>query len=442
MNTNGKQSLFDDKRIVMLSSFLVALMAWIVVAGFINPGDERQIPNIRIDYAKKQNDYLSHNLQIVGGFPAEYAEVLVRGEASVLSNLGSTDVTVYADYSAVNTPGVHIVPLRYDRIKPGVYSIISWSVKNSDHSLRRNPTSSVQLTFEEVGKKSININVKSEGITAEDGYFKDNAVPSSQTVVISGPKNNVARVASAEAVISEQMKLKENMSFSGVPVTLLDESGNKLNNDELGLTLSAEMIEVNIQILEIREIKLEVGFVGVPHNFDLDWFKTKISLSHVNMKVVGNTESLNSLGGVLNIGDIDLSTLSLDWKSETFPVNLPGDGTILKNYGQLKQVNVNFDSSDLVQKDFDVENIVVRNVPKGFVIEPVVDYVSNVTLIGPRDQIDRLLAENIIVEIDAFGLSTSSKSGQQTIPARVLVPSANRVFASGDYTQICDVTVE
>lgn len=442
MKKSNKRSIFDNKRVMLVFSLVTAILAWIIVAGFIDPGADREIANVRIDYREKEADYIAKGLQIVGDYPAVNGEVKVSGDGSVISPLNNADVRIYADYSAVNDAGVHVVPLRAERVAPGNYNIIDYSIKTTENSLRRNAEQSVTITFEKVATATKEIEVRSDGLVAAEGFYKDMPpLLSVQEVVITGPESAVNRVSKVEAVVPDEGERRDTAIYS-LPLVLLDEAGSTLSATDLGLTLSTENVEVTIRILEIRSIKLDIGFTGLTPGFDTAWLRERFTLDHDTLQVAGTTEALNSLGETLTIGSIDVSTLSLDWEPQPFDIVLPGEENgLLRNYDQRTQVMVSFSHEGLVQKDFDVENITIANKPQGVDIKPLLEVIPNVTLLGPADQLDGVLPEGITVEIDAFGV-TMANSGQQTIPARVLIPGANHVFAIGDYKQVCDVTVE
>ena len=103
---------------------------------------------------------------------------------------------------------------------------------------------------------------------------------------------------------------------------------------------------------------------------------------------------------------------------------------------------MSFDTEELAEQTFTVaeENIEVIHGAENLEITPVQSRGINVQLVGPVDVLESLLPENIIVQVDAFGV-TATESGQQTIRARVLVGSSNQVFAVCAYEVLCDVKV-
>ncbi len=438
MDDNKKKTIFDNKRIVLLFAFVLAILSWIVVAGFINPGQTRVISNIKIDYTKKEADYQNKNLQIVSDLSdLAYADLQISGDGSLLSSITNADVIVYPDFSAVNGAGEHVVPLKAEKIKQGNYSMMDISLKNSEHSLKNNASSTITLTFEEVETKTLPITVKADGITASEGYFKDTATTTPAEVTISGPKSEVSAVAKVVAIIPEEQERNEPIIFTGIELELLNENDLKVDGENIVIS-PTDTVEVNIPILEVRSVDLTIDFTGVPQYFDLDWLKTRMHLSTDNVQIIGTSEAFENLSDPYPVYTVELSQLEPGWVSDPFKIELPEGLEVLE---QNKQLVITYDSTGLVEKSFGVSNIRLTNVPRNATITPIITTVRNVVLIGPEDQINTLLSENIEIEVDAFDV-IASKDGQQTIPARVLIPGANRVFAMGHYPVVCNVVID
>ncbi len=431
-----RKRLFDDKRVVMVISFLLAFLGWVVVAGFINPGQNWTIPSVKIDYQRKMDDYKKNDLQLVTDLQSiAYADVMVSGDGGLISGLKNTGVTVYPDYSAVTSAGTYEVPLKAEKIAPGNYNILELTVKNSEHSFRKNPANTVTLTFEEVANKTFPVTVQADTVTAETGYFRDAPVVSHPDVTVTGPASEVAKVASVAAIITEDEARSETKIYT-VPLTLLDAGGKELDSPQLSIT-PVESVEVTIPILEIQNVDLKVGLIGVPQGFDTEWLDRLLTLSTDTLQLIGTSQALAGVSNPYTISEIDLSELGVGWESDPITVELP-DG--VRSQPPSQQVVVRFNSSGLEEKSFRVADIRVVNAPSSTAVSPIADGLT-VTLVGPPDQLEDLLPENIVVEVDAFGLTTT-KGGQQALPARVLVPSKNRVFATGQYSLVCDIGVQ
>lgn len=432
-----KKGLFADKRVALAVALVLAVLCWVIVAGFINPGNSRKITNVTIDYARSEDLYKSQSLQLVGEVPYLFAEVRVTGDGSVTGPLGSDSVTVFPDYSTVNGPGQQEVKLSYAKVEPGDYNISEVSVRGGGYSLDNNPQGTITLTFERQSSKTLPVSVSAEGITAATGYFRDTVVVDPTQVTLFGPQTEVDRVAQVVAIVAEEEALEERKIYEA-PLTLLDANGDVIDKSALSLTYSAETAQVDISILEIRTVSLMAEFINLPSNIDTEWFYDRVQLSVDSLQVVGSATAFEHLDEPVTVATFDAAVLELGWESQPVSIELP-EGSELSNHDQMRQVVVSFDTSEMAERIFEVEpeNITVRNSPRGADIEPLAETVS-VKVIGMNEQLEALLPDNILVEIDAAGVS-GSRGGQQTLPARVSVPGSNRVIPVGSYTVVCDL---
>lgn len=424
--TSGK-NIFDNRKFVLVLSILLAVFAWIIVAGFIKPGETANLNDITINYRQKESNYKNLGLSLVGE-PRETASVEVEGDSNVIYKLRGTDVTIAPDYSNVTGAGTYVVPLRATREVDGNFEVVK--IKPD----------SVTLQFEVMDKMTITVQGKADGIEAADGYFKDTIIVSPTTIDVTGPSSEIEKIVEAVAEVPDK-EVRTETKYYGASIKLLDENGEQV--DSSLITLSESEVEITVPILEVREIPIVPAYSGAPTNFDTEWFNSLITLSQDTIEIAAAKEDINNLTEC-QIGPIDISQFDIAQTTVVYPVSFPEKSkNKIKNIAQLNQVTATIDTSGLSQKTYkiDAENIEVVNAPAGLTITPIAKTGINVTLVGPTDAIDGLLAENIVVQVEAYGI-TSEQGGQQNLPARVVVSSNNRVFAVGQYQVVCQVQVE
>ena len=101
-------------------------------------------------------------------------------------------------------------------------------------------------------------------------------------------------------------------------------------------------------------------------------------------------------------------------------------------------VTLSFDTSDMASVTINVPNIRTINMPSNYDITVQSERVSNVTLYGPKDEIENLLPDSVVAQLDCQNLQITA--GQQTLPVTIQVPSSSRIFAVGSYTVLCQIT--
>lgn len=431
----NKKSIFDDKRIVVGLALLLGFLAWVIVAGFVNPGSSKPIPNVPIKYTYNEDVYKERELMIVSEHKDEYVDVQVTGDGAVIGPLAYSSVDIYPDYTQVTGPGTYELPLRYNKVATGNYNVTEWTVVTDGHSLN-NVKRTVSVTFEEVETKNFTVNVKADGVAAATGYMKD--TPRTDTVELYGPQSKVELVSQVVAEVTAEETLTTQKKYVGVVPKLLDENGGELDPETLGITMTPETLTVEVPILEVHTVKLSVNFVNVPQYFDEDWLRERMQLSVDEVQVAGPSSAFETLSGAIAVTDIDLSQLTTTWESEALTISLPKDSG-MRILDEQRTVTVTFDMTGVVEKSFEVavDESNVQNGPRNATITPQSETVT-VKLLGPEEQINNILAENISVRIEAYGISTTT-GGQQTIPAQIRVPGFNRTIPMGGYSILCEV---
>ena len=424
MEKKNNKRIIDNNYAMMALSLLLAVVAFVVIAGYMLPNTQSRISKVRIDPNMYRSQYLGSDLMIISELP-QTANVWIEGTDNSVSLVNASDVVVRIDYSPVTGPGEYVLSLVGE--KRGI---------SGNYSFLKIEPATVTVRFDTVETRTLTLEVRASGVTAADGFFRDTPVAAPQVVDVTGPSAKMQELDSAVAIVTNEEVRNRTMRYSGVAVTLLDHNGNVM--DMTYFTLSVNQVEVTVPVLEVREIPLTVGFTGVPAGFDLEWLLSLMRLSQPTLTVAAETEVFSSVTEI-EIGKIDLSNFTLDTKTYTFTVQLRKE---LKNFENVPQVTVTFTTAQIMEeKTFNVSNIRVANIPADLSVRPREgSMVYSVKLIGEASAIRALLPENIIIEIDAFGL-VAAQSGQQTLAARVVVPASNRVFAVGSYEVVCEVSV-
>ena len=101
-------------------------------------------------------------------------------------------------------------------------------------------------------------------------------------------------------------------------------------------------------------------------------------------------------------------------------------------------VTIRFDTTDMTSRTFTVTNIRTVNVPSTIDLEVLTAQIHQVTLYGPKSEMEELSADNILAQVDCQNLAVSV--GQQTVAASIQVPSSSHIFAVGNYTVQCQAS--
>ena len=91
----------------------------------------------------------------------------------------------------------------------------------------------------------------------------------------------------------------------------------------------------------------------------------------------------------------------------------------------------------MTSKKFDVENFSVEGLPSGYSCE-VTSKTISVTVIGPKDEVEALKADDIVAVIDAK--SISGKVGSVDMPVTFKFSTSKSCWAYGEYKANVTIT--
>lgn len=291
---------------------------------------------------------------------------------------------------------------------------------------------SVEVVFDAVVEKTLPVVVEYSDLRLSDGYMPNKVTAAPAEVTVRGPQSEVEQVDKAVVKLDISEELRDSRLVQSA-VQLLDKDGNPL--DLQYAKLDNDIVDVTVSVFQTAELPLKVDFIGVPAGFDVS--QLKYSLSQETLKVAGASKDLANLTE-LTVATFDLSTFALD-KDYQLPINLPKNIVCMEN---VIQVTLSFDTSNLAEKTINIPQANIRpvNLPSNYRMEVETERLQNVTLIGPKEELDKISADNVLAQIDAEDFKVTA--GRDNVPVRIVVPSSPNIFAVGNYTAQCNITTK
>ncbi|MEG2054440.1 MAG: hypothetical protein RR052_05800, partial [Oscillospiraceae bacterium] len=195
--------------------------------------------------------------------------------------------------------------------------------------------------------------------------------------------------------------------------------------DPAPFTMDTDTVEVNISVLKKAELPVHVEFTNVPQGMDTSILE--YTLSYPTLKVAVPTSKSDIIES-LCIGYVDLQAIDLS-EELTFDVELP------EGYSNTENINEKFET-----KSVTVSDVRIINKPKNYDVTVETSKIYNVILVGTPSQLANIDTEDVVAQVDAANLSM--QKGEQNIPAQILVPSSNNVFATGKYMVLVKVVAQ
>ncbi len=412
--------LLDDPRWRMLVAVIMSLIGWIVVTVGIQPGTDRTINHVPVDFNYDAGRYSVMGLSIVND-PSKTVSLKIYGNGSDIGGLKKEDFVVYPRYSSVKGPGQ--VDLSLD---------VKCTAENAD-SIRVNvlpADSEVRVVFDKIQEKTVPVRVVPKNVSVAEGYTLYKSTPVPGEVVLKGPASELDIISEAVVEVTAEGKLDHTETLSA-PLSFVDEDGELVTPNYVKPedTTADVMLTVYKQV----ELPLVVDLIHAPPGFDQG--SLRYTLSQATLQVAGPSNVVDDLTE-LHIGTIDLSSFALD-KVYEMPVELPNGLVTQEN---VSSVTVNFETADLTTKTFNLkaqDAVQIINLPSSYNLEVLSSRIRNVVLCGPKDVLNGLTAESVVARIDMDEMNIVT--GQQNIAVNIYVPAENQVFALGSYSVSCQI---
>lgn len=405
-----------------LSSLLIAVVVWFVVALVGDPQDTRPFNNIPVRLINTQLlEEKNKVYEVIEG--GDVVKVYVTAPTSVFQTLRAEDIIAEADVSKLTD--INSIAINFYTTNTAAEGVSF----EGDHDM-------VYLNVEDRDSKWIRVTYQTVGEVAE-GYVIG-ATSADQTVInISGPASVVSQVGSAYAELN--VDGATNNVSANVDILLKDKDGNiqefpNIEKNTNHLLLSAT-------VLATKEVPIVAQISGEPGE---GYVKIGDPVLNADRVTVAGTPA-----ALLNIQKIQIPKEKLDISGAqgdvVFQINLkeylPAD-VRLEDSDFNGRLSVTVTIKAAREKNFEVpvSNISLDNVPDGILAEIVMEeespgYVS-LRVYGLRETVNGLRVANIHGRAD-FGLwmqqvgLTSVEAGEYEIPVTFLLEDGLSQISSG-----------
>ena len=419
---NRDKSILDNRRFTMLLSLLLAVMVWVIVTTLVQPGTDKTITNVPINFEYDASKYTSLGLDIVNQ-PSGTVSLYLEGNGYDLGGLEASDFVVYPDYSAVRGSGTAELKLRVRALDTQIENRVRVTITGK--------TTTATVVFDTVIERAVPVTVETSGISTAEGYVLNRVTTAPAEVTVRGPESEVNSIGRIVAWVSIDEQLSDSR-LAQVQLQVENRDGEPA--DLQYTTLDNEMVDATVSVYQLAELPLRVDFLNVPPGFDTSTLN--YTLSRESLTVAGPARQIAELSE-LSVASFDLAnSFSMD-RDFQLPVELPSGIVSQEN---ISVVTLSFDTSGLEQKVLNIpaENVRVINLPSSYELEVESRRINNVVLIGPAEDLEQLSANNVIARINAEDFQV--QVGQENIPVKIIIPSSKTIFAVGSYTVQCAVT--
>lgn len=406
--------LFYNDKFVMFFSVLVAFIMWILISTTSQETTIFTVTDIPVTLPELGNDLKFFNTDNLK------AEVKISGNAIVVASVTNSDIYITAsDTSKITEPGKYTVDLVPK--KSGVKTDYTFESTVSP--------SKIEVYVDRYAEREISITDKIDVSSVDSSSYASSTILSQQTVKVTGAESIVNSIAEVDA----EYKFDTTLSKTNVvnaPLVFYDSGGKKINSDYIKSDISS--VDATVPILKLKTVDIVPDIENMPSSLNFDKSRIKVNPSTLNIAI---PDDMTSTIESIKTAKIDFSKINLTNNKVTVALNIPSG---CKNLNQISSAEVTFDMTDMVSKNLTIDKFTVINESSDR--KATVSTKSlNVVLIGPKNQISSITAENLTAVIDMQ--QKNNFVGFVEMPVKININSKfSSCWVYGTYTADVNVT--
>ena len=400
------QRILQNNYVLLIIALLISIGIWIYMSMTASNDTSITVSNIPIQ-TELSESAKELGLQVFLEDEAK-ASVTVSGMRTMLGQISEADLIVTASANSISTTGNHTLPVSATKANPSSNFQITSCTPSSINVVVDYPKES---TFDV--KEDISYKVK-------DGYYGSVSMAFNK-VTISGPQTEILKIKKVVAKAEVKGDLTESKDTKA-EIVLYDSGDNVIPKNLL--LLSSNTVDVKIEVMPEKAVPLKPVFKNKPGGLVLTEDMIKIEPSEI--KIAAPQDALDNIKAV-NLEAIDFNKLNnTKVVLKDLSIDVPES---CKNISDTSAAAVTLDLRGMTSKEFDVESFSVEGLPSGFSCE-VTSKSITVNVIGPKDEIESLKAEDIVAVIDAKNFS--GKVGSVEMPITFKLNTVKSCWAYGE----------
>ncbi len=414
MAKNKEAHFFDNKKVSLLISLLVALVFWFTITLIENPNTERVLNGVQLYLDTKGTIVGQQGLSIVNDTEKlKYVSVKISGARYVVNSIAPEDILVTPSFEDVSSAGQYSVKLMPTNNSTKNFTIESVTPETID------------LELDYIDTVSYDVQIKVKGAVAAKGLSLGTerfTNTEKATLEVSGPRSVVSTIKNvyAEVQADKSKKLSATKSYDA-DIILYTKSGKKVNTDKLNL--SFDTINVSVPVLKTKTVPLKCAYINKPIDYTPVATLTVKGREINKIKIEGSPDIIDQTDFV-ELETIDFFSVSKKKNSFSKTFVLPSGVSVVD---EIDSVRVKLDTSAVTTKRFKVSNVVGINNSDKFnikLVQPI-----TVKLCGEEQVIDKLNDTKLYAEVNLDGKA----EGEQSVSVVIKSNDKDNVWQYGTY---------
>ena len=376
-----------------LLAILLAIVLWMVV---INIDDPAVRKTMTLSVTMKNQDYITEMgkyMDILGDSnTVTFTYTTKRG---IWENISSTDFSATADLKKIEAKenGTYRVP------------VIVSAIRNASQITIESKQLYLEVTLEDLGKKQFQIKANTSGTVADGCALGNVTIDNANVVQVSGPVSLVNAIDSVVATVNVD-GMSADITDNVVPV-FYDVNGEVI--DTTKLEKSIDTVNITAQILNTKDIPLELSYMGEP---EAGYCLTEVLSNPKTVRVKGTAATLNTLDRVVVPAEVlDLTGVTSDVeKTIDISTYLPEGVSLVISSDAKVNITAKIEEMEIKEFRIPISNITAAGLKTGYQLAYAEKYL-NVSIRAGRTALGYLNSANITGTIDVENL----KEGTHTV---------------------------
>ncbi len=410
--------IFYDNKVLMVFSFILAIIIWLVVAIALSPIDTAVIEDVPVTIDLTNSVPAQFDLEIFG--QSDFTvDIEISGKRYIVNSpsIDENSFKVIAQTAYVDSAGKKTLDLKVVKAN-----------ENDEFDIVSVSEDKIEVYFDVYKERDFAIEprVITKGNLVKNGYIAGDVILSSDRVTVSGPATEVDAIAKVYAELSVDRPLDNT-------TTQLADLKAYNKNDGLVhyLTFNAGNSDITVTqpVYYQAEKPTSVSFKNVPAAYLENSFSFTVTPSVLNAGI--QDVDRNSVPESISIATIDFAQLK------------PGKNTIkisaddvpsIYIIDDVKEFTVEINVTGCSQKTMFVPEAKISyvNIPDGYDIGELAKSIGSVTVVGPAASLEKLVATDISAVVDLSNIDITASN--QTVTAIVSINNSVDCWVSGEYT--------
>lgn len=360
--------MFENKKVNMAISIVVAALIWAYVIGSINPPAESKFRNIPVTLTNAE--VLENEGLAVSKVSAEYIDLVLSGSRSDISQLRSDEIRAVVDLSnALEGENEFTIDIH---VPEGI-------------SIEQKSVSKLVVKVEKIETKTVGVEIVYSGETQDDSEPMTTDV-SQEEVEIRGARSLVKKVESARGTV-DITKVSENETSESITLVPVDDSGAQVEN----VRINPASVTVTSVLTHDKTVRLNVNVEDTSENAS-----SKTWNAPDEIIIAGSVGALKNIESI-ETEVIDVSDVTTDSEIEIVPVLPEGVYLSEKNGSLVLEVTVEGDT----EETFTLEG---SDIKLTGVTDQIIYHFSedtfNVTVLGSREELNAVTRDDVLIVAD------------------------------------------